>query len=65
MVIYNVSVEFQLYGIEKDEEKKQKLKEIFLNESVPFYLSRLDERVKNNEGYLVGGHVSVSYCFYL
>ncbi|XP_049825490.1 glutathione S-transferase-like [Aethina tumida] len=56
--INELKLKFQPYGIEKDEEKKQKLKEIFLNESVPFYLSRLDERVKNNEGYLVGGHLT-------
>ncbi|KAJ3663471.1 hypothetical protein Zmor_007730 [Zophobas morio] len=43
---------------EQDPEKRQKLKDITLKETVPYYFSRLDAIVKKNNGYLALGRLT-------
>lgn len=43
---------------EQDAEKKKKLRETLLNETIPYYLQRLEAQAQKNKGYLVLGHVS-------
>ncbi|XP_067008894.2 glutathione S-transferase [Anabrus simplex] len=42
----------------KDPEEKKKMKETLLTETVPFAVSRLEKRLKNNNGYIVNGKLS-------
>ncbi|RZC36261.1 GST N domain containing protein [Asbolus verrucosus] len=43
---------------EKDEEKKKALKETVLNETIPYYLTRLDAIVQKNKGHLALGRLT-------
>ena len=43
---------------EQDAEKKKKLRETLLNETIPYYLQRLEAQAQKNKGYLVLGRVS-------
>lgn len=43
---------------EKDEEKKEKLKQTLINETAPYYLERLDKIAEENGGHFVNKKVS-------
>lgn len=45
--------------LEKDETKKESLREKLDNETLPFYLSRLDNIAKENGGHLALKRVSI------
>ena len=45
------------YFREKDEEMKAKFK-LQMEEKDPFFLSKLEQQVKNNGGYMCGGKVN-------
>ncbi|KAJ8948970.1 hypothetical protein NQ318_022994 [Aromia moschata] len=44
--------------LEQDPIKKEEKKAILLKETIPFYLSRFDKHLSENNGYLVGSEVS-------
>ncbi|KAG8223842.1 hypothetical protein J437_LFUL007863 [Ladona fulva] len=46
------------YYYEPNEETKEKKKEVLFNETMPFYLERLDEEVKKNDGHFVKGKLT-------
>ncbi|XP_049825491.1 glutathione S-transferase [Aethina tumida] len=48
---------------EKDEAKKQALKDEFINTHMPYYLGRFEEQIKKNNGYFVGGHLTWADVF--
>lgn len=56
-MIYFLIAEISLQFYTDDVDKKKTLKET-VDEMVPLYLSRFDETIKSNGGYLVGGAVS-------
>ncbi|KAF4531195.1 hypothetical protein B566_EDAN017857 [Ephemera danica] len=43
------------YRAEVDPKKKEEKKQTLLNESIPFYMNRFEQVIKDNNGYLVGG----------
>ncbi|KAG8223843.1 hypothetical protein J437_LFUL007864 [Ladona fulva] len=43
---------------EKDERKKEEMRKILINDTMPFYLKRFDEIVGKNSGYFVGGKLT-------
>lgn len=47
------------YHYEDDDQVKAKYATILFNETVPFYLDKLDAQAKKNNGYLAAGRVSV------
>lgn len=49
--------EWATFHFEADEDKKKKLRETFLNETSPYYLSRLESIVEKNGGFLALGRV--------
>nr|AEB91979.1 glutathione S-transferase sigma 7 [Locusta migratoria] len=52
------------YYWEPEETTKQKKKETLLNETLPFYMEKLDALVKENGGYLVAGKLSWGDFFF-
>ncbi|XP_049803137.1 glutathione S-transferase-like [Schistocerca nitens] len=52
------------YYWEPDEAIKQKKKETVFNETLPFYLERLNEQVKENGGYLAAGKLTWGDIFF-
>lgn len=50
-------LDFRKYTFETNSEKKMELKKKLDDEILPFYLTRIEEQIKNNGGFLVGGHV--------
>nr|CAD7197724.1 unnamed protein product [Timema douglasi] len=56
--ITDFRIEFTKLHYETDEAAKTKKKESLLKEYSPYYLSKFDEIIKNNEGYFVGGKLT-------
>jgi hypothetical protein len=52
-------IEIAPVHMENDPEVKQKKLEILLNETLPFYLDKLDDIVKENNGFLANGKVKL------
>lgn len=50
------------YSYERDENKKETLKGPLLDDIAPFYLTKLDAHVKENNGFLANGKVSFFGC---
>lgn len=56
--IYYVSVLWQL-RTEQDVIKKEEMKTKIMKETIPFYLSKFEKIVSENNGYSVGSSVSI------
>ncbi|XP_049825740.1 glutathione S-transferase-like [Aethina tumida] len=54
---------FRKYTFETNPEKKMELKKKLDDEILPFYLTRIEEQIKNNGGFLVGGHLTWADLF--
>lgn len=54
--------ELAKHEYEKDEKKKAEIKGPLLNETVPYYMKKLDAQVKNNNGYLANSKVLYAVC---
>lgn len=59
-------LKIKIIGIyeEKDDKKKQKLKETHLTETIPFYLGKLDVIAEKNGGFLVAGKLTWADFFF-
>nr|CAD7259031.1 unnamed protein product [Timema shepardi] len=53
------------YHYDDNEASKEKKKGPLLNETVPFYLKKFDEVVKNNGGYFVGGKLTWADLYFV
>uniref|UniRef100_A0A1B6LRQ1 glutathione transferase n=1 Tax=Graphocephala atropunctata TaxID=36148 RepID=A0A1B6LRQ1_9HEMI len=57
-VIMELLIEFGKYHYEMDEKKKESLKGPLFNKTSPFYMKKIDELVKENNGYLANKKMS-------
>ncbi|CAG2063589.1 unnamed protein product, partial [Timema podura] len=53
------------YHYDDNEASKEKKKGPLLNETVPYYLKKFDEIVKNNGGYFVGGKLTWADLYFV
>nr|CAD7455974.1 unnamed protein product [Timema tahoe] len=53
------------YHYDDNEASKEKKKAPLLNETLPYYLKRFDEIVKNNGGYFVGGKLTWADLYFV
>lgn len=44
---------------EEDPSRKEKLKQIMLNDTIPFYMDRFESILEENNGYLANGKVCI------
>ncbi|XP_018560993.1 glutathione S-transferase-like isoform X1 [Anoplophora glabripennis] len=56
--ITDLRIKLAQYSFETDEKAKKEKEKSILNESLPFYLEKLDAQAKKNNGYFVGGHLT-------
>lgn len=58
-----IFAEIALYHYEVDAAIKESRKEPLFKETIPFYLKRLDDIVKSNNGYLAVGRVCIIFNY--
>lgn len=58
------SIEIGAVHFEADEAAKQKKKETLINETVPFYLNKLEELARDNKGHLAVSKLSFADLFF-
>lgn len=63
--ISDLRVKVAGYFYEKDEERKSKLKQTVLNETMPYYFSRFDAIAEKNSGYLANGKLSWADLYFV
>ncbi|XP_034934996.1 glutathione S-transferase-like [Chelonus insularis] len=56
--IHDMRQKLGAFHYESHAEAKEAKRKVALNETLPYYLERLDEQVKNNNGYFVGGSLT-------
>ena len=61
MVLY--FSELANYHYDNDEASKEKKWAPLNDETIPYYMKKFDEVVKENGGYFVGGKVSIKFYF--
>nr|WCC58240.1 glutathione S-transferase [Pharsalia antennata] len=61
--VMDLIMKIALHFFEEDEKVKQAQAGPLFNDTVPFYLEKLDAQVKKNNGYLVGGRITWADIF--
>ncbi|XP_071439843.1 glutathione S-transferase-like [Hetaerina americana] len=56
--VTDLRLQIVAYNFEADEDAKEKKKEVLVNETIPFYLEKLDDDVKKNNGHFVLGKLT-------